>query len=56
LLEESKIHLNNEISDIKIVNSKLDEELKYEKFTNKLLIAFVVLLLAVAAIIWFVKI
>lgn len=56
LIEESKIHLTNEISDMKSTNSKLDEELKYEKFTNKLLIAFVIILLSVTAIIWFVKI
>lgn len=56
LLEESKTHLNKELSDVKTVNSKLEEELKYEKTTNKLLIAFVILLLIIAAVIWFVKI
>ncbi|MDD3646553.1 MAG: hypothetical protein PHH06_04035 [Candidatus Gracilibacteria bacterium] len=56
LLEESKTHLNKELSDIKTVNNKLEEELKYEKTTNKLLIAFVILLLIIAAVIWFVKI
>lgn len=56
LLEESKENLNKNISDLETENAKLNEELKYEKKTTFILIIFVVLLLAIAWIIWFMKI
>jgi len=53
LLEESKGHMNKEVEDIKKEKKKLQADLKYEKTTNLILIVFVVVLLAVAATIWF---
>lgn len=56
LLEESKGHMNKEVEDIKKEKEKLQGELKYEKTTNLILIVFVVVLLAVAATIWFLSV
>jgi excisionase family DNA binding protein len=53
LLEESKGYLNNEVDIIKNEKEKLVTELKYEKTTNVILIVFVVILLAIAATVWF---
>jgi hypothetical protein len=53
LLEESKGYLNNEVDIIKNEKDKLVTELKYEKTTNVILIVFVVILLAIAATVWF---
>lgn len=56
LLEESKGHMNKEVDEIKKEKEKLQGELKYEKTTNLILIVFVVVLLAVAATIWFLSV
>jgi len=56
LIEESKNNLIGQINAIKTTSEKLEEELKYEKTTNKLLIAFVIVLVIVAMVIWFSKI
>lgn len=56
LLEESKSYLNKEIEDIKKEKEQLKNDLKYEKNSNILLIIFVIILLAIASTIWFMKI
>lgn len=56
LLEESKEHLDKELSQLEKEKEKLAKELKYEKTSNVLLIIFVVVLLAIAWTIWFMKI
>ena len=56
LLEESKGHMNKEVEEIKKEKEKLQGDLKYEKTTNLILIVFVVVLLAVAATIWFLSV
>jgi len=55
LIEESKNNLINQMNAVKTTSAKLEEELKYEKTTNKLLIAFVIVLIIVAIVIWFTK-
>ena len=55
-MEESKGSLHKEIEDIEKEKNNLKRELKYEKTTNIILIVFVILLLAIAGTIWFVKI
>ena len=56
LLEESKDSVSKELDLIKEEREKLSLELKYEKTSNIILIVFVVILLAVAWTIWFLKI
>ncbi len=56
LLEESKSHLGKEVEHLVDKKQILEKELKYEKNTNMILIAFVVLLLIASATIWFIKI
>ena len=56
LIEESKNYLNKEVSDVTNEKNKLSNELKYEKTTNKLLIAFVIILLIAVTIVWFMQI
>ena len=56
LIEESKNHLNREITDMMNNRNEISEELKYEKTTNKLLIWFVIILLIAVVIIWFMQI
>lgn len=56
LLEESKGYLNNEVDTIKSEKEKLATELKYEKTTNIILIVFVIVLIAMAATVWFLQI
>jgi len=56
LLEESKENVNKELDETVKEKEKLEVALKYEKTSNLILIVFVVLLLAVAWIIWFMKI
>ncbi|MDP2090410.1 MAG: hypothetical protein Q8K30_02330 [Candidatus Gracilibacteria bacterium] len=56
LLEESKEHLDKELSQLEKDKEILAKELKYEKTSNILLIIFVVILLAIAGTIWFMKI
>lgn len=56
LLEESKGYLNNEVDIIKTEKDKLETELKYEKTTNIILIVFVIVLIAMAATVWFLQI
>ncbi len=53
LLEESKGHLSKEVSELWKENSELKANLKYEKTTNIVLIIFVLILIAVAATIWY---
>ena len=56
LLEESKGYLNKEVDAIKSEKEKLANELKYEKTTNVILIVFVIVLIAMAATVWFLQI
>ncbi len=56
LLEESKWNLENEVTKLQHDKEKLKTELKYEKNSNVILIIFVVILLAIAWTIWFLKI
>ncbi len=56
LLEESKGHLAQEVSQLKEHKTGLEKQLKYEKSTNYLLIAFCVVLLIGLGLVWFVKI
>ncbi len=56
LLEESKNKLNQDLKKIEKEKQKLENELKYERTTNKLLIFFVIVLLILAWFIWFYKI
>lgn len=56
LLEESKWFLSKEVEDLRIEKNKLGKELNYEKSTNNILIAFILILLTIAIIIWFAKV
>lgn len=56
LLEESKEHLWKELTDLEKDKEKLIAELKYEKTSNFILIIFVIILLAIAWTVWFMKI
>jgi hypothetical protein len=56
LLEESKEHLSKDLEELEREKEVLFKELKYEKTTNIILIAFVIILLAIAWTIWFMKI
>ena len=56
LLEESKWYLSQEVDTLRTDNHKLSKDLKYEKSTNTIMIFFLIALLALTAIIWFVKI
>lgn len=56
LLEESKETLNKNLEELEKEKEKLVTELKYEKTSNIILIIFVLVLLAVAWAIWFMKI
>jgi len=53
LLEESKGHLSKEVSELGKENHELKANLKYEKTTNIVLIIFVLILIAIAATIWY---
>ncbi|MCP4523246.1 MAG: helix-turn-helix domain-containing protein [Candidatus Gracilibacteria bacterium] len=53
LLEESKGHLGHKVDELKKSKEQLKSELKYEKTTNLILIIFVLVLLVVAAAVWF---
>lgn len=56
LLEESKGYLSNEVEGLKKDRNQLARDLKYEKNTNQLMVAFLIFLLIFVWIIWFVKI
>jgi hypothetical protein len=56
LLEESKDGLTKNIEELEKERETLQSELKYEKTSNMILIIFVIILLAIAWIIWFLKI
>ena len=56
LLEESKENLNKNFEELEREKEKLVNELKYEKTSNIILILFVIVLLAIAWVIWFIKI
>jgi len=56
LLEESKWHLAGELTDLKNKEESLREQLKYEKSTNYILIAFCLLLVISVWVLWFIKI
>lgn len=56
LLEESKWYLNKEVDELRKDKEKLNQDLKYEKTSNILLIIFVILLLVIAWWVWFIKI
>lgn len=53
LLEESKWHLSGENTKLKDSVSELNEQLKYEKITNVILIVFCIILLIAVWLIWF---
>lgn len=56
LLEESKWYLNKKVDELEKDKEKLKEDLSSEKKSNFILIIFVVILLAIAWTIWFIKI
>lgn len=56
LLEESKENLWKKLEELKAEKETLQSELKYEKTSNIILIVFVLILLAIAWTIWFMKI
>jgi hypothetical protein len=56
LLEESKENLWKKLEELKTEKETLQSELKYEKTSNIILIVFVLILLAIAWTIWFMKI
>jgi len=56
LLEESKWHLNQEVSALRETSTDLQKKLKYEKSTNYILIAFCILLMIGFWLLWFLKI
>jgi len=56
LLEESKENLWKKLEELKAEKETLKTELKYEKTSNIILIVFVLILLAIAWTIWFMKI
>jgi len=53
LLEESKAHIAKQMNNLSEEKEKLKAELKDEKFDKKVLIAFVFILLILAAYFWF---
>ncbi len=53
LLEESKTHISKQMNNLSEEKEKIKSELKDEKFDKKVLIAFVFILLALAAYFWF---
>ena len=53
LLEESKTHISKQMTELSDEKKKLAQELKDEKFDKKVLIAFVFILLVIAAYFWF---
>lgn len=56
LLEESKWYLNKEVEEIQNEKKELSKQLKYEKSTNYILIAFVIVLFVALGLVWFIKI
>lgn len=56
LLEESRNHLNNQISDLKDEKERLEGRLSYEKKSSLILLIIVIVLLVVAATVWFMSI
>ncbi len=56
LLEESKDFLSKEVTDLKHDKYKLLKDLKYEKWTNNILIFFILILIIIGIIIWFVNV
>ncbi len=56
LLEESRNHLNNEISELKTEKNVLEKKLRYEKNSNIILIFISIILFMLASIIWFLEI
>ena len=55
LLEESKGHLNKEVTELGKENHELKANLKYEKTTNIALMFVTLILLAVAVSIWYIN-
>ncbi len=56
LLEESKDFLSKELTDLKHDRHKLVRDLKYEKWTNNILIVFILVLIVIGIVIWFVNV
>jgi len=56
LLEESKSGLSKEVENLEKEKEKLEDELKYEKTSNMILIIFVIVLLVIAGTVWFMQI
>lgn len=56
LLEESKDFLSKEVTDLKHDRSRLLRDLKYEKWTNNILMIFILILIVIWIIIWFVNV
>ncbi len=56
LLEESKDFLSKEVTDLKHDKYKLLKELRYEKWTNNILIVFILILVIISIVIWFINV
>jgi hypothetical protein len=56
LLEESKDFLSKEVTDLKHDRSRLLRDLKYEKWTNSILMIFILILIVIWIVIWFVNV
>lgn len=56
LLEESKDFLSKEVTDLKHDRNRLLRDLKYEKWTNNILMVFILILIVIWIIIWFVNV
>lgn len=56
LLEEWKEFLSQEITDLKSEKNRLLKELNYEKWTNSILMIFILVLITLGIIIWFANI
>lgn len=56
LLEESKDHLGHELETLRNTKWELEQKLHYEKSSNKILIAFCIILIIWLGVLWFLKI
>lgn len=56
LLEESKDFLTKEVTDLKHDRNRLLKDLKYEKWTNSILMIFILILIVIGIVIWFVNV
>lgn len=56
LLEEWKDFLTKEVTDLKVEKNRLVKDLNYEKWTNSILMIFILILITIWIIIWFVNV